>query len=409
LMVLFLLHFSVGVALADLAGLSLVGLALPLAAYRLSRNSGREAVARRGILKAEIADTVRGFEELAVFGALERQVAHHHDAYDVLIAAQGRETRIEAAAAGATLLVVQLTMLTALIISIPLVSRKAMPAPDVAMIALLILASFDAVHGLPAAYRALGETIAAARRIFQIVDTKPAIEEPAGQVSLPTGFGLEFRHVRMRYGVGEPWVLDDVSLTIPQGGSVGIVGSTGSGKTSLCNLVLRFWDFQTGDVLVGGVSIRDLAGESVRSCCAVIAQKTYLFNTSIRENLRLARAEASEAEMAAALGDAGILDEVLAMPDGLDTLVGEAGMHLSGGQARRIAIARAFLKSAPILVLDEPTEGLDAVSERVVVDALRRLMQGRTTILVTHRPQALHNIDQILTLERGKIMECLPG
>jgi ATP-binding cassette, subfamily C, bacterial CydC len=409
LMVLFLLHFSVGVALADLAGLGLVGLALPLAAFHLSRNSGREAVARRGILKAEIADTVRGFEELVVFGALERQVAHHHDAYDVLIAAQGRETRIEAATTGATLLVVQLTMLTALIISIPLVSRKAMPAPDVAMIALLVLASFDAVHGLPAAYRALGETVAAARRIFQIVETKPAMEEPAGQVSLPTGFGLEFRHVRMRYGEGEPWVLDDVSLTIPQGGSVGIVGSTGSGKTSLLNLVLRFWDFQTGDVLVGGVSIRDLAGESVRSRCAVIAQKTYLFNTSIRENLRIARAEASEAEMAAALIDAGILDEVLAMPDGLDTLVGEAGMHLSGGQARRIAIARAFLKSAPILILDEPTEGLDAVSERVVVDALGRLMQGRTTLLVTHRPQALHHIDQVLTLERGKIMACLPG
>jgi ATP-binding cassette subfamily C protein CydC len=409
LMVLFLLRFSAGVAFADLAGLVFVGLALPLAAYRLGRKPGQEAVARRGMLRAEIADTIRGFEELVVFGALERQTARHHDAYDALIAAQWRETRIEAAAAGATLLVVQLTMLAALLISIPLAMQNVIPGPDIAMIGLLVLASFDAVSGLPGAYRALGETLAAARRIFEIVDTKPAVAEPAEEASLPTRFDLEFCHVGMRYREGEPWALDDISLTIPQGGSLGIMGPTGSGKTSLGNVILRFWDFQMGDVLVGGVPISDLAGETVRGYCAVIAQQTHLFNTSIRENLRLARAEASEVELQAALSDAGILDEVLAMPEGLDTMVGEAGTRLSGGEARRIAIARAFLKNAPILILDEPTEGLDAVSERIVVDALARLMRGRTTLLITHRTQALRYVDRILTLERGKIVEWVPG
>jgi ATP-binding cassette subfamily C protein CydC len=298
-----------------------------------------------------------------------------------------------------------MTMLAALVIAIPLSLAKNLPAADVAMMTLLVLASFDAVSGLPGAYRALGETLGAARRIFEIIDTKPAVTEPAREAAHPTRFDIAFRHVSMRYSESAPWTSEDVSLEIPAGGSVGIVGPTGSGKTSLANILLRFWDFQKGEVLVGGVPIHDLSGETMRGLCAVITQQTQLFNTSIRENLRLARPEASEAEMRTALRDAGILDEVQAMPRGLETIVGEMGTRLSGGQARRIAIARAFLKRAPILILDEPTEGLDAVSERCVVDALARLMRGRTTLLVTHRTQALRNLDQILTLERGKIVE----
>ena len=190
---------------------------------------------------------------------------------------------------------------------------------------------------------------------------------------------------------------------MPQGGSIGIVGATGSGKTSLLNVLLRFWDYQEGRIEIGGVPLRALRGESVRALCAVVSQHTHLFNTSVRANLLLARPGAGEAELRDALRDAQLLDEILALPDGLDTVVGETGARLSGGQARRLAIARALLKDAPFLILDEPTEDLDAASEHAVLRALGRLMPGRTTLLITHRPQALRHVDEVVSFSKGRI------
>ena len=403
LIVLFLGHFSWGAALADLTGLLLVGLALPLIAFRLSRKTGAEAVAARGALRADLADTLRGFEELLVFGAMERQIGRHKAAYARLATLQKRETGVEASAASAALFVVQSTMLAAFALVVPLAALHAMPSADIAMIVLLVLASFDAVSGQPAAYRALGETLAAARRLFEIADLPPPVAEPAREAPLPGRFDLRFSHVSLRYAPDAAWALRDISFTIPQGSALGVIGPTGSGKTSMLHALLRFWEVQEGTITLGGVPISALSGEQMRGLCTVIAQQTHLFNTSITENLRIAKPDATEAEMRAALADAGIAEEVDAMPQGLATMVGEFGTALSGGQARRIAIARAFLKDAPILLLDEPTEGLDAQSERIVLAALARLMQGRTTLLITHRRQALRGIDRILELNGGAL------
>lgn len=398
LIVGFLARFSADVAAADFLGLALVGLALPLAAFHAGRRTGQTAVVQRGQLRAEIADTVRGFEELQVFGAMKRQTARHEAAYARLAALQRRERRVEAAAGGAALFLIQATMLAALALTIPPALEKTLAGPNVAMIVLLVLASFDAVSGLPGAYRALGQTLAAARRIFEIVDTEPAVWEPVPEAAPPTRFDITFSHVSLRYDDAERWALQDVSFHLPSGGALGVIGPTGSGKTSLGNLLLRFWDFQEGEILLGGIPIRALSGETMRGLCAVIAQQTHLFNTSVRENLRIARPQATDAEMERALREAGILDEVRAMPQGLDTMVGEMGTHLSGGQARRVAIARAFLKDAPILILDEPTEGLDTASERIVAEALARLMPGRTTLLISHRLRTAWEFDKVLIM-----------
>lgn len=400
---LFLARFSLGVALIDLAGLLAVGFGLPALAFRTARCPGAEAIARRGLLRAEIADRLRGQEELLVFGALERETARQEAAYARLDYLKLRETRVEAAAGGAGLILMQGTMLAGLLLLIPATLAGQLSGPQLALITLLLLASFEAVSALPTAYRALGQTMAAARRIFEIVDTPAAVPEPATEAPLPTRFDITFRHVSFRYPGSAAPALQDISLHLAQGQALGIIGPTGSGKTTLINLLLRFWDFEEGEILLGGVPIRTLSGEMLRGLCAVIAQQTHLFNTSIRENLRIARPQATEAEMEQALEAAGMLAEVRAMVQGLDTMVGELGMQVSGGQARRIAIARAFLKDAPILLLDEPTEGLDAFSERAVADALARLMRGRTSLVISHRPQVLLHVDQLIELEAGHV------
>ena len=402
LMMPFLAWFSPHVAAANFAGLVLAGVVVPLLALRRSRAPGAQAVALRGTLRADVADSVRGYGELLVYQALDSKLATFERSSAAMIAAQRGEARVNALSSACILLIAQLSLWASLIIALPLVGQHILTGPDFAMIGLFVLASFDAVSTLPAAYTALGQTLAAARRIFEIIDTEPAVREPDREVLPPVQFDLRVATLKMRYAEAQPWALEDISFVIPEGGCLAVIGQTGAGKTSLLNVLLRFWEFQEGTIQIGGVSLRELNGETVRGLCAVVAQQTHLFNTSIRENLGLARPSATEEELRAALRDADILGEVLAMPEGLDTMVGEVGTRLSGGQARRIAIARAFLKNAPLLILDEPTEGLDAVSERAVLDTIARLMRGRTTLLITHRPQALRHADAVLVLEKGK-------
>ena len=401
-MVAFLTLFSRPVALADGAGLVLAGVALPLLAQRLGRAPGRAGVALRSDLRAAASDNVRGLGELMVCRADARQRALVSGLGTGLVAEGRRLAMVGAAGSALSGLGAHCTMWVALVIAIPLVAGRTLPGPDLAMIALFVLASFEAVTALPLAFQTLGETLAAARRIFEIVDAAPSVTEPAVAAAAPVRFDLRIEGLRMRYAPDAAWALDGVDLVVPQGGSLGIVGPSGSGKTSLLAVLLRFWDYQDGRVEIGGVPLRALSGESARGLCAVVAQQTHLFNTSVRANLVLARPGADEAELHAALRDAALLDEVLAMPEGLDTMVGETGTRLSGGQARRLALARAFLKDAPLLILDEPTEGLDAASEHLVLDAMATLMRGKTTLLITHHRQALRHVDAVLALSRGR-------
>lgn len=400
-MVAFLFLFSRSVALADGAGLLLAGVALPLLAQRFGRAPGSKAVALRADLRAAVSDTVRGLGELVVCRADARQRATISRLGTELVAAERHQAIVGAVSAALSGLGANLTMWLALVLAIPLVAGRALPGPDLAMIALFVLASFEAVAALPLAFGSLGETLAAARRIFEIVDAAPAVTEPIAAAA-PTRFDLRIEGLRMRYADDAPWALDGVDLLVPQGGSLGVFGPSGSGKSSLLNVLLRFWNYQDGSVAIGGVSLRDIGGDTMRSLCAVVSQQTHLFNTSVRDNLLLARPDADDARLHAALRDAALLEEILAMPNGLDTRVGETGTRLSGGQARRLALARAFLKDAPLVLLDEPTEGLDASSEHLVLQALATLMRDRTTILITHHPQALKLVDKAVKMDRGR-------
>ena len=400
LMMGFLARYSFSVTWIEAAGLSASGIALPLAAQRLGRDSAHRAVSIRAELRSVLSETVQGLGELLIAQAAGRQIEAVAQSGTSLVGQQRLQAWIAGASTALFGMVAQLALWGALIVTIPLIRAGSLTGPDLAMVALFVLASFEAVAPLPAAFLALGETLAAARRIFALVDAAPAVIEPCRGAPLPQRFDIRIRDLRMRYADDAPWALDGLDLDVAQGEAIGIVGASGSGKTSILNVLLRFWEYD-GDVTIGGTALRDLDGQTARSLFAVVSQQTHLFNISVRQNLRLARPDATDAELREALRAAYLEDDIANLPAGLDTLAGENGARFSGGQARRLAIARAILKEAPILLLDEPTEGLDAASERGVLDALAKLMQGRTTLLVTHRPAALRIVGRVTELRRG--------
>ena len=241
-------------------------------------------------------------------------------------------------------------------------------------------------------------------RIFEYLDQPIDIEERPNARALGEAGDVEFDHVSFRYGDGA-WTLEDVSFTVPAGTTTALVGETGAGKTTLGYLAARLYDVNEGSVRIGGVDVRDLTFTSLAALVGVVSQETYLFHASVRENLRFAKPEATDAEVELAAEAAQIHDLVASLPEGYDTVVGERGYRFSGGEKQRIAIARTILRNPPILVLDEATSSLDSETERQVQEALDRLAEGRTTIAIAHRLSTVQTADQIVVLDGGRIVE----
>lgn len=404
LMGVFLIFWSPAIALTNLVGLTLAGGVLPYIALKLGLHSGTAIVEARAHLRQRTSETLRGLAELTLYGDPNQHIQAISAENTALITPQRQQNRIDAASGAASGLISQLTWLTVIILAIGLEQSGALNGPVLVMLAFFAMASFEAVAALPVAFRAYGETMSAARRILDLVDAKPAVAEPNHPLPPPSRVEIQFNHVSLRYPGASHNALSDLSFTLPQGQKLALRGASGSGKTSITQILLKFWDFEAGTISIGGQNLRDLSGDTVRSLCAVVSQQVHLFNTSIAANLYLAKPDATQEELFDACRSAAILDEILALPDGFDTLVGEAATHLSGGQTRRIAIARALLKNAPILILDEPTEGLDASTEHTVTAALERLLIGRTALIITHRPRLLTLADHVLTLDRGQVI-----
>jgi len=257
------------------------------------------------------------------------------------------------------------------------------------------------------------ETLAAARRLFVVHDEPVPVKDGPGvhghengQTSKNGGSpALSFDHVSFSYGHGEAQALHGVSFDVESGQTVALVGRSGAGKTTCANLVMRFWDPGEGHVRLSGHDLRDFELEDLRRQIALVSQDTYLFNASIRENLSLGKIDATDKEIEDAARQANAHEFISAFPDGYDTRVGERGMQLSGGQRQRISIARAILKNAPVLILDEATSHLDAVNERQVRQALETLMEGRTTVVIAHRLSTIRDADRIVVLDDGHAVE----
>jgi subfamily B ATP-binding cassette protein MsbA len=251
----------------------------------------------------------------------------------------------------------------------------------------------------------MAEGLAAARRLFAALDIQPEIREAPDALILDRARGeVRFERVGFSYGP-DAQILSDVTLEARPGETVALVGPSGGGKTTLLNLLPRFYDVTSGRVLLDGTDVRELTLASLRAQIALVTQEPFLFDDTVRANIAYARPEATEADVWAAAEAAAAHDFIATLPSGYDTVVGEAGTRLSGGQRQRIAIARAFLKDAPILLLDEATSALDAESERQVQAALERLMAGRTTVLIAHRLSTVRAADRIYVLEAGRVVD----
>ena len=275
------------------------------------------------------------------------------------------------------------------------------------LLTLLALSAFLPISEIANIGRQLAETLGATRRLHAVHDEPVVLADGPGVATSPDrgGVGLDIHDITFSYyGANRP-ALSDVSFTVEAGSTVALVGPSGAGKTTLAHLMMRFWDPDGGVIRMNRVNLRDYRLDELRGQIALVAQDTYLFNESVRDNILIARPTASEAEVWQAVGRAALTDFVAALPDGLDTRVGERGMRLSGGQRQRVAIARAFLKDAPVLILDEATSHLDAVNEGLVRRALEDLMHDRTTVVIAHRLSTVRNADTLIVLDEGRVVE----
>lgn len=396
-------------ALALVALMMAVGVGVSALTVQLSRAAGRRRVTTRGELNATLVDSVQGAAELVAFGQEAAWLERAQSQSRALVEAQARTAWVGGLHGALGNLAVSLAALAVLVIAVPLVNTAQIPGVYLAALVLAAMASLEAVLPLPLAAQYLESTLEAARRLFEIVDVPPAVPHldtgPTTRELRPTSYDLRVENLCFRYGPDEPPALEGVDFTLPQGKRLAVVGPSGAGKSTLVNLLLRFWDCEEGTITLGGRDVRAYDPDDLRRLMGVVSQNTYLFNATIRDNLLIAKPEAAMAELEQAVRRAQLEPFIQSLPQGYDTWIGEQGLRLSGGERQRLAIARALVKDAPILILDEPTANLDTLTEREVMQSIRRLMEGRTTLLITHRLVGLDDADEILVLQSGRVVE----
>ncbi len=396
-------------ALPLLLGTLLAAVVLPLWIERRAARDAQQTVLDAAALRGLLLDALRGHSELLAWGA----VAAHNSRLESLAARLDiRRTRLDqlqAVGGGLAGLFAQLSLLAVLVAGLAAVHSGALAPPELVMLTLLTLALFEAIAPLAEALAQWRATTLAGERVFDLADTPPVFIEPAPGTPLPQRCDIGFENARLRYAPHLPWALDGVDLVLAAGARVAVVGVSGAGKSSLLAALLKFYPLQQGRVLFGGASVAELPGDALRRRIAVIAQQTTLFDLSLLDNLLLAAPEASAGQIERAVSLAQLDAFVASLPQGYDTVLGEGGARVSGGEARRIVIARALLQDAPVLVLDEPTEGLDARTARDLYTALDAAGRDRTLLLITHRLSGLERlVDEVVVMDAGRIRTRAP-
>lgn len=391
-------HWALG--LLALAAYVTVGVVIPLVTSRLSGDAGLRLRMEAGALAGFVLDSLRGLSETIQFGRGRARLDEMNARTDALAGDEARMKRVAGRNTAVTNTVILLFDLAMLLTSAALCHAGKVGFDGVLIPTVALFSSFGPAIALAALGSTLQNTFAAGNRVLDILDETPAVAEVTGEAEI--GFdGAAAENVTFSYG-GET-ILDNVSVDIPAHAVVGIVGRSGSGKSTLLKLLMRFWDVREGHVRISGTDIARVNTANLRALEGFVTQETHLFQGTIRDNLRIARPDATDEEIAAACRKASVHAFIAALPQGYDTQVGELGDTLSGGERQRLGLARAFLHDAPFLLLDEPTSNLDSLNEAIILRSLYAERAGRTVVLVSHRASTMRIADTVYSVEHGRM------
>lgn len=382
--------------------LLLLLLTWPVLFYKLGKRNGAELTQNKADMRVATLDWLQGYSELTIFGAEARYRAAIYTAQEKLLANQKLNASFNGLASALLMLANGWTLVLMLWLAADGVNGQA-PDPMIALVVFATMASVELLMPIAGAFQYLGQTLTSARRLNEVILAEPDVVFPTDTTRHSGQFDIAFDNIGFAYNDSEQPVLRDVSLTIPAGHKTAIVGQTGSGKSTLIQLLCRYWDVQRGEVRIAGTRLQDWNESDLRAAISVVSQRVDILNGTLRDNLIMAKPDADDALLSETLQRVG-LGKLLDAP-GLDAWLGDAGRQLSGGEKRRIGIARALLHNGPILLLDEPTEGLDKQTEKQIMALFESHFTNKTVIFITHRLVELEKMDTICLIEQGEIVE----
>jgi ATP-binding cassette subfamily C protein CydC len=391
---------DIGFALIFGLTLGIAGLGVPILSTNMGAGAGKNIVAYKSRLRTLMVEGIQGMAELLVFNIKERYFEKTISDHDKMIFYQRRMAHITGISNALLTMLSGISVFAILWIGADMVAKKEMSGEVLTLAALSAMVAFEAVWPLPAAFQYLSHTSASARRLMEVVNTAPKVVFVDHTIAPPREFDLFLNKVSFRYPETEKWIIKDISLKIPVGSKMAIVGPSGVGKSTLTYLLMRFWEPEKGKIQLGGRNLASISEADLRARMILVSQRSHIFNGTIKSNLLIADESADDNALWQSLSAAQLDTFVRQLPDGLDSWVGEGGRQLSGGQIQRLALARAFLRNAPIWVLDEPTEGLDPDTESKLMDTLFTVGKDCTLIVVTHRKAVMERFEWIVRLER---------
>ena len=394
---------DVNIALV-LGGIMLLTLfLLPPLFYRAGKPTGENLTRLRGEYRQQLTGWLQGQAELTIFGASRRYRAQMENTEMSWHEAQRKQSELTALSQALMLLIGGVAVMAMLWMASGGVGGNTQPGPLIALFVFCALAAFEALAPVTGAFQHLGQVVASALRITQITGQEPEVKFSTTASEVPEQLALRLVDVSFAYDGQTQPALDNINLTIPAGAHVAVLGRTGCGKSTLLQLLTRAWDPARGQILFNDAPLPEMSEPALRKTVSVVPQRVHLFSATLRDNLLLASPGTADDVLSAMLEKVGL--HKLLEDEGLNSWLGEGGRQLSGGELRRLAIARALLHDAPLMLLDEPTEGLDATTERQILDLLEKEMRGKTVLMVTHRLRGLADFDQIIVMDNGQIIE----